>query len=721
MTIRGRAVLTSMLFAPALALAQPVGEQPVLGEDERLYSCKSRTGEVAVTFKPETEVKDLLTWVMGFTCKNFVLDPRIVATGRKVTIIAPNKMTAAEAYRVFLVALSTINYTLVPKGNIVTVVESSTAKNQTVPLYKHGVPDNNDQYVRYVYRPKYAQAESLVQAFTALKSGSGDVQLVGSILLVTDYASHVRDMLSFAQLIDVPKGSDGIYTITVNHADAKTVADQVTSIIGMQTAAAPAPRTPNERPSPVAAAVPSKIVVDVRTNTLIISATQAGYDRAKALVERIDIPLDIEGGTTFHVYKLGSAIAEELSRTLNDAIQGQGRPPQKPGGPPPPPMADALGTAIEGQVRVIADKPTNSLLVMSSGRDFLAIKDVIKMLDIPRRQVYIEALILEVQVGSSLDIGTSIHGGIPTNGGAIAVGGVQLPNLRSMAVGSAAAANGLIGALVGPQLANSKSIVGTSIPSYGVLFQALGGNASTNIISAPSFIGIDNKEAKQKVGVDIPYKRGFSLITSGDVPPAQNIDRKVLALELNITPHISSDETVLLEIKHESADLGERDAELGPTWSTRSLETSVVVRDQHTVVIGGLMQEREISSTSKVPLLGDIPILGYLFKYKTRSKRKSNLVIMLTPYIIKDHMDLEAIHARKRREHDEFVRSFGALDGAKYVAKVDYGRKRGFIEEINRTVISVEEDVAARGSFHKPPKVQQGAIEYGDGEATARP
>ena len=146
---------------PRVAFAQPAPAAPAAapptagapGEDEALYSCKRRTGQVAVTFKPETELKDLITWVMGFTCKNFILDPRIVSTGKKVTVIAPLKMSQQDAYRVFLVALSTMGLTVVPKGNLMRIVESATAKSETVPIFKRGIPSDEDQIVRYVLRP----------------------------------------------------------------------------------------------------------------------------------------------------------------------------------------------------------------------------------------------------------------------------------------------------------------------------------------------------------------------------------------------------------------------------------------------------------------------------------------------------------------------------------------------------------------------------------------
>ncbi|MEO8701287.1 MAG: type II secretion system secretin GspD [Kofleriaceae bacterium] len=719
-----------LCLVPAIARAEtekPVAhkELPAPGEDEQLYSCKSKTADVAISFKPDIELKELLVWVMGFTCKEFVYDPKIVATSRKVTIISPNKLSPPDAYRLFLVALSTINYTIVPKGRTLRVVESNTAKRETVPIYKGTLPDGNDQIVRYIYRPTYAQADSLTTAFTALKSDPGEVQLVGTMLLITDYASHVKDMLSLAKLIDVPKGADGIYLLPVAHADAKKLADELSGILGMQATAASPASTPGKPGDPrpplptVATAVPSKILVDDRTNTLIIAASEAGYNRVQALVERLDIALDIEGGTTFHVYRLGSAISDELAKTLTEAITGAAPPSRTtgtPGRPGPPPVVQPAapdptgGTAgLEGQVRVISDKITNSLIVMSSGRDFLAIREVIRLLDVPRRQVYIETMILEVTVGDTLNYGSSSHTIVPGTNGSLVVGGVQMPELKSLDVASLASSSGLLAGLLGKELA-STSLLGTSIPSYGLLFQALSTSSNTNIVSAPSFIGLDNKEVKQKVGVNIPFERGSLQTVGSDAFNQTNIERKDLALELSITPHISGDDSVLLEIKHDANDLGETSA-LGPTWNTRNLETSVVVRNQQTVVVGGMWQEKEFYSATKVPILGDIPVLGNLFKYTKKQKRKTNLLVMLTPYIIKDQMDLQMIHERKLREQREFASSFRALDGQRYQPKIDYGRKRGLIEEINRTLLSVEEDLAARESLRKPQRVEPGPIE----------
>ncbi|MEO8550769.1 MAG: type II secretion system secretin GspD [Kofleriaceae bacterium] len=744
------AITTPVIAQPT---TKPVSDEktPAAGEDDTLYSCKKKTGMVAVTFKPETELKDLIAWVMGFTCKNFILDPRIVQTGKKVTVIAPLKMSQQEAYRVFLVALSTMGLTIVPKGNVLRIVESATAKSETVPILKKGMPADEDQMVRYILRPSYSQVETVRAALDSIRSPSGNVIAAGSMIIITDYASQVRDMMSLAKAIDVPGNNDGVYTIPVLHSDATALAAKLNEILGItagggavggggkppppQRGGAPAPPQAAGISDDVAGAVPSKIIVDDRTNTLIVVSSEPAYLRVKSLVERLDILLDTEGGAAIRVYNLENALAKDLATTLNTALsQGAQRPATgapgqqgRPGAPAPTPAPNVggeLGAALEGQVKITNDDPTNSLIIMSSGRDYLSIKDVIRRLDQPRKQVFIEALILEVTLNKELDLGTSSHGGLPVNnGGALVLGGVQTSTLKSLNVSSLATLTGLISGLVGSPLTNSQTFLGTSIPSYAVLFQALATQDNTNILSAPHIITIDNEKTEFSVGNNIPYQAGLSfggLPTTGATGATsplgsigQNIQREKLTLDLNVTPHISSNDAVRLEVEQNTKDLGGKDPQLGPTWTERKLKTQVVVHDQESVVIGGLIQEREAFNVTKVPLLGDIPLLGYLFKYTTKAKKKTNLLILLTPYIIKDQLDLQNIRERKTREYREFTASFANLNDSKYEAKIDYRRKRGLIEEINVALKSVEDDAALLNAAGRRQHVQEGAVEYG--------
>lgn len=734
------AALVTLLVDAAPASAQPATPAAV---DDQMYSCNNKAkGPMTVTLKgPETELKDLISWMMTFNCKNFVFEPRITTSGKKITIMAPVKMTPQQAYDVFLVALSTMGLTIVPKGNVVRIIESATARTETLPI-RRGSPGNRDEMIRFVLRPSYLKVDDLRNALQGMVSPAGQVNVVGSVLIVTDYASQIRDMVALTKVVDVPGSSDGIYTIAVQHADAKDLQTKLSEILGIVQGGGAAPvQVPGQRvdpnapqaavrPQDVAAAVPTKILVDERSNSLLLVASEAAYLRVKALVSRLDIPLDTTSGSSIHVYPLENAIAEELANTINGALSGgqtQQRPGQ-PGGniggrPGQPQIRPDIGSTIEGQARIFGDKPTNSLVIMSSGRDFVALKEVIRKLDVPRRQVFIEALVLEVQLSSDSTLGTSSHGGLPVLDGSLVLGGVQVGNLRSISPASLATASGLIGGLIGKPLENSANFgLGATVPSFGLLVQALATNANTNLLSAPHFVAIDNEKTEFSVGRNIPYKAGLTFGGFG-VPGAggtsglpgsigQNIQREKLSLTLNVTPHISANDMVRIEIDGEIKELGEKDPELGPTWTERKLKTQVVVRDQQSVVLGGLIQESTVYGETKVPILGDIPVLGYLFKVATKTKRKGNLLILLTPYVIKDQLELQQIRERKERERAEYVRSFSNLNEARFSPRVDYARKRGLLEEINRTLRSIEADAKELQSLGSSRRVPDGPVNY---------
>ncbi len=730
------AAVVSLATLSRPALAQPAGDPSASGEDAMLYACDKAKAPFAVTLKQETELKDLLTWAMSFTCKNFIYESSILQRSKKLTIIAPIKMTPQQAYRVFLVSLSTMGLTVVPKGNVLRVVEAAQAKSETVPIYKKGSPGNSDDVVRLILRPSHTSVDELSNALSVVKSNIGVIQPVqkAGVLVITDYSSHIRDMVTVTKELDRPATGEGIYTILVKYADATQLAAKVGEIIGSTGMSGQGgPKGGGGGGDSVSAAVPTKIMADERTNTLILLSSEAGYLRVKALVDRLDV--GIEGGDTgsIHVYPLENASAEELATTLNQALTGvsqqagnrrPGAPAPARGGPAPGAQFDGGGgggAAFEGQVRITHDAPTNSLVVLSSGRDFQALTQVVRKLDTPRRQVFIEAVILELNVGNGLDLGTSFHGGLPVgdNDDALVFGGVQGSDLKSLQLSSLISATGLIGGLLGPILPNSQELLGTSIPSYAVLFQALAKSSNVNVLSSPHILATNNQEAEISVGQNIPYQGGVSFGlptgTAGGLPGFGNvsIQRQDIQLAMKITPAINASDMVTLKIEQEIQDVGDKDPQLGPTWTKRKIKTTVVVKDQQSIVIGGLISDRVSYAESKVPFLGDIPILGYLFKYTKRSKNKTNLLVLLTPYVIHDQTDLNTIVERKVRERNEFLRAFYNLDKAAYLPRVDYRRKRGLIEEINRSIQGVESERELLRSLEQREEVMiDGAIEY---------
>lgn len=708
------AVVVSALTVPPTAFAQPTGgDAPAPGEDQQLYNCGKAKKSFAVTLKPDTELKDLLTWAMGFTCKNFIYESSILQRSKKLTVIAPNSMSPQQAYRLFLVGLSTMGLTVVPKGNVLRIVEAANAKSETVPIYRHGTPANSDDVSRLILRPQHISPDELSNALSVVKSNIGIIQPVprAGVLVITDYSSAIRDMVTMTKELDRPASGEGIYTIAVKYADAVALAQKLGEILGTAQGgpggAAPGGKGGGTGKDEIAAAVPSKILSDERTNTLILLSSEAGYLRVRGLVERLDVPAAGAGtdAGSIHVYRLENANAEEMAQTLSGALSGAGASTGRRAANPSRPAAQGDfgnigGASFEGQVRITHDKPTNALVVLSSGRDFEALKEVVRELDVPRRQVFIEAVILELNVGSGLDLGTSFHGGLPLgdNEDSLLFGGVQSSDLKSLQLSTLASATGLISGLIGPILPQSQELLGTSIPSYAMLFQALAKSSNVNVLSSPHILATNNEEAEITVGQNIPYQGGINFGGFGQVQGGASsfgqlsIQRQDIELSMKITPIINASDMVRLKIEQQIQDVGDKDPQLGPTWTKRKIKTTVVVRDQQSVVIGGLISDRVSYTESKVPLLGDIPILGYLFKYTKRDKKKTNLLLLLTPHVVHDQMDLQRILERKTRERNEFLRSFGNLDHHKYVGDIDYRRKRGVVEEINRQVKNVERD-----------------------------
>jgi general secretion pathway protein D len=703
-------------------------------EDGSLYSCaKGRVKKVWVNLKPETELKDMLEWAMTFTCKNFVYSSNIGSRSAKVTIMAPKQMSPRQAWRVFLVSLQTMNLTVVPKGNVLEIVEAPRAKEQPLPVYTRGSVANSDQVVRIIMRPEHMSTDDLSSTLNALKSKDGIVSPLpnAGIVVVTDYGSVISRMLTVTKEIDQPSVDEQVYIIPIHHADAVELAAKLTEIFGTQSGAAPAPQqaprgnrrnrgrqatpAPQAPPSTTAieAAVPSKMIADERTNVLILLANEAAYLRVIGLVKYLDVA--IEGGAgRIHVYYLENGDAEEMGNTLNGVISGiqapsarggaAGRAPAQRTSPAP---AGAGADAFEGQVRVTHDKATNALVIVASVKDFIALRDVVRKLDVPRRQVFIEATIFEVSLDTSRRLGFSFHGGDlqdVLDDEALLFGGVQHADLATLDLSTVLSSRGFIGGAIGPLLPGAEQLLGISVPSFGVLFQALANTNDVNVLSAPHIIATDNQEAEISVGQNIPYQGSFSGFglgggagqtgqTGGFGIPNVSVQRQDVALTLKITPHINASDMVRLEIDQEISDIAsENFNNLGPSWTKRTLKTTVVVRDQEAVVIGGLIQDKAISSESKVPLLGDIPILGHLFKFSRTTKQKTNLLIVLTPYVIKDSGDLQRIVARKMRERREFIETFTTFDALEYQPDVDYRRKRGVVEEINRSVVDVERE-----------------------------
>jgi general secretion pathway protein D len=425
----------------------------------------------------------------------------------------------------------------------------------------------------------------------------------------------------------------------------------------------------------------SKVIADDRTNAIIILAAKRAIPKVRELVARLDRPLEGPQGKV-HVHYLKNAEASKLAQVLAAVTSGSpqtssARPgtPGAPGGPTAPgarpglPVIGAGGAPItaefEGGIKVAADESTNALIITATQKDYeTLVKEVIDKLDIPRRQVYVEVVIMELTVDHDREIGVRGQGGT-----VFSAFGNNVIGFGSSLGGTAA---GLPAALAGAGAAgvisqNTISFPVTNpdgtvtqhqIPNFGAIITALQTDQNVNILSTPNLLTLDNEEAEIIVGGEEPFPTGSTLTTGGNT--TFNVTRENVGITLKITPQVNEGDMVKMKLKQEVTAVVPGASEtilttVGPSTTKRSVETVVVAKDQQTIVIGGLIDDKLTISEQKIPFLGDIPILGNLFKNKKRTKSRTNILVFLRPYIIRDTADFLKILQKKVEERNMFI------------------------------------------------------------------
>lgn len=652
----------------------------------------------------------------------------------KVTILAPATLTAPEAYRLFLSALQSMGLTIVAEGKQLEIVESRAARQTAIPTFSGPVPAQ-DQFVTQLLRLEAVTPDTLKPLLDRLRSRDGDIVSYspGNTLVITDVASNVRRMDEIVHQLDVPLGGQRIFVIGLRHEAAGDMAGMLQTIFDVQSGARSRRAGPARRRTPLETLGPdlavSQVIADERQNVLVIVATENAYRRMLALVERLDgADGELAGANLVHVLPMANAEAQSVAGTLAaigaNAVRASASPTGARRGPPANAKSPPL-SPFEGEVRVVADKPTNSLIVLASERDFLTLRAVVERLDVPRRQVFIEAEILEVSVDKSRSLGLAWHGGSTlgaTGQQSLLFGGSEPSSTVNSLLFSPAALTGLAAGLRGPSIPGASTILGlppgTSLPSFGVFLQLLQNDGDVNVVSIPSILTTDNEKATLQVGQNLPFPGSLGGFPSGvsgaTFGLGTSVQRQDVALELEITPHVNDSEYVRLELNSELSDVANPNYNgLGPATSKRTVKSVVTVRDQQSIVIGGLFKDSTGSTVEKVPLLGDIPILGYLFKSTQKAITKQNLLVVLTPYIVDDPWNLRRVFERKLNERREFIARYTSFhDDNDYDAQVDYRRKRGLLEEINRTAIEATQEAAAlRAAASRLAHHTDGAVE----------
>ncbi|MCK5796052.1 MAG: type II secretion system secretin GspD [Deltaproteobacteria bacterium] len=690
-----------------------------------------RRRRIKVTLKPDSDLKDLVAWISSMTCKKFILASNL--RSQKVTLVSPVPITAGTAYSAFISALDVMGLTVVPTGHYLKIVQGNWAIQSNVPTFtyrqRRRLP-RSDQIVTQIIQVKNVDVNELLLVFNKMKSRSGDVTAYrpANSLIITDGANRIRRMMRLLKELDVETPGEKIWVVRLRNADPEEVNKILQQIFGKKGGRRRPPARTARKVSKYklsvtgskaatdnsADAVASKIVTDTMTNSLIIVATAPAFQKIASLIRKLDV--ESEGvNESIHVHYLENADAEDMAQTLAGLTNGaasrgrtRGRTRTSTRSKTKRRKSSGPATLFEGDVKINADKATNSLVIVASTKDFLSLRRVIRRLDIPRRQVFIEAVIMEVSLDKSNKMGFAYHGGKLFGQGdsqSIGFGAVQHSNWQSMVI-DPLSLMGLAAGARGALVDGSAELLGISadIPGFGVMFQAMQQDNNINVLSSPHILTTDNEQAEISVGQNLPFQGAFmgggigaaaGAAGMGSFLPSVSVQRQDVALKLKLTPHVNDSDMVRLELEQEVSDISSPNFNgLGPATSKRTAKTTIVVRDQQTVVIGGMMQERVTNTVSKVPLLGDIPILGFLFKYRTKSTVKTNLMIILTPYVIRDQSDLRRIFEKKLKERREFIERYTSFDPHDVGHDVDYRHKRGLLSEINRVGMQIEKEAA---------------------------
>ncbi len=643
----------------------------------------------------DAEITEVIGVIAQATGRNFLYDDRV--RGR-VTVISPEPVTADEAYRVFESILQVKGFTTVPSpGGILKIVPLRDAKENPLDTITGSRPtENRDLFITRLLPLRFVKAEQISETIKPLVSKEASVISYAptNTLIITDSAANIRRLVNIIDQIDVSTYQEQIKLIPIRYADAAALTQQLAEIFGGEAGSSSTPgaagaggrvrraraaaQAQQQQPgipgveTVIGGGGEPRFIPDERTNAIIVIANKAVLREVERIIDLLDYQR--KGSGRIHVYRLQNADAEEIAQTLSSLAGGGG------GGARPtttrtnlsgiaPTAAQTTGAALGGGggtvadlgdgVRITADTPTNSLIIQANAEAFATLSEVIEALDIRRPQVMVEALIMEVDVDDSQDLGAGwIY---RTKVGSQGVLGMGSATNASPSLGDVIGGLGTPGQFTTALIAGTLDILDPNgsgniirVPTIQAIITAAQSDKDTNIISAPTILTADNEEAEIVVGQNIPVPTSRLQATSTTTDPnnpfqtSQNIAREDVGVTLRVTPQISEGDTVRLNIFQEISEVQSNDSTLGPTTTNRKVENVVYVRDGEAVMIGGILAEVQGATETKVPWLGDIPILGWAFKGTSDTVRKTNLLVVLTPRIVRTPEDLGRVTVEGR-------------------------------------------------------------------------
>ncbi len=590
-----------------------------------IYSVSAIADEITLNLK-DADIRALISTVSKFTGKNFIIDPRVKA---KVTVISSNTMSAEEVYEVFLSVLQVHGYAAVPTGTVIKIVPQVNAKQGPLPLVTNkGQKGHGDELITKIIRLDHVPAAQLVPILRPLVPQQGHLAAYAptNTLIITDHAGNIQRLVEIIAGVDRAE-SDELEIIRLKHASASELVRIINSLYQTTGKAETKKIT---------------IAADDRTNSILITGDRSARLKARTTIMTLDTPLE-DGGNT-HVIYLKYAKAENLVSILTgiqSSVKGGGA---RSTGKAVAASARRTGSSLANKAVIQSDEETNALIITADPNTLRSLKAVIRQLDIRRAQVLIEAIIAEITEKKNKDIGVGmIADSSQANRDNVTPSAISnlagLSTLLAAALGGTEAIGNAVGS-VGQGLTLGLGKTNSSGVRYGLILRALATDSSSNILSTPSIVTLDNEEAEIIVGQNVPFITGqFTTTTSPASNPFTTIERQDVGLTLKVTPQINEGDTVKLDLEQEVSSVIAVSETTGPLTRKRSIKTSVLVDDGGILILGGLMEETVTDTVSKIPFLGDIPLLGRLFTSEGTSLDKQNLMVFLRPSILRDDKD----------------------------------------------------------------------------------